>query len=313
MARKSRRGSAGTWRRTKFFIVSNLILWAGIGGWYLFQPEARKADVARLVWNAFDSNKQITAFDVAWDLWQLYGAEDRVAVVATGDRAHSYAGVPRTERPVRVLVNTGYVVGYSDALGNPLWAAYRVGDVELKPAPPRPDEFRADPRTTARVESDDYARSGYDRGHMAPNYAIATRYGRAAQEETFLMSNITPQQHALNAGPWQKLEQRIATNYAGRFGEVWVVVGPIFGEKPKKLSRRVSVPEAFFMIVIDEREGGVRAQAFVLPQEAPATGEPGAYLTSIDEIERRTGLDFLGELPDEAEAKLEATKAERMW
>jgi endonuclease G, mitochondrial len=212
-----------------------------------------------------------------------------------------------------VLVNTGYVVGYSDALGNPLWSAYRVGDVELQPAPPRPDEFRADPRTTARVESGDYARSGYDRGHLAPNYAIATRYGRTAQEETFLMSNITPQKHALNAGVWQRLEQRIATNYAGRFGEVWVVAGPIFGEKPKKLGRRVAVPEEFFMIVIDEREGGVRAQAWIFPQETPNFAEPEGYLTSIDEIERRTGLDFLSELPDDAETKLEAAKAARVW
>lgn len=291
----------------------NMVLWAGICGWYLFQPEVRKDDVARLVWNAFDSKKQITAFDVAWDLWQLYGSENRVPALPPGDHQHLYGGVPRTNQPVRVLVNSGYVVGYSDSLGNPLWSAYRVHDSELGATPPRPDEFRPDLRTTARVESEDYARSGYDRGHLAPNYAIAAHYGRAAQEETFLMSNIAPQKHALNAGAWKALEQRIATNYAGRFAEVWVVVGPVFGPKPKKISRRVVVPEAFFMIVIDEVEGRVRAQAYLFPQDTPAAAGPEAYLTSIDEIERRTGLDFLSELPDAAEASLEAVKSERMW
>ncbi len=313
MARKSGKKSSGAWRRTKFFIVANLFGWAAICGWYLFQPEARKTDVARLVWNAFDSNKRITAFDVAWDLWQLYGNETRVPALAAGDRRFGYGGLPQTPQPVRVLTNIGYAVGYSDARANPLWAAYRVRDIELKPSPPRPDKFSPDPRTAARVVSDEYSGSGYDRGHLAPNYAIATQYGREAQEETFLMSNITPQKHALNAGPWQQLEQRIATNYAGRFGEVWVVAGPVFDEKPKKLHRRVAVPAAFYMIIVDEREATVRAQAFLFPAETSASAEPADFLTTIDEIERLTDLDFLSELPDEAEAKLESVRASQMW
>jgi endonuclease G, mitochondrial len=212
-----------------------------------------------------------------------------------------------------VLVNTGYVVGYSDRLGNPLWAAYRVADVELKEPPPRPDSFVADLRTAARIEPQVYNRSDYDRGHLAPNHAIATRYGRRAQEETFQMSNIVPQRHALNAGAWKQLEQRIATSYPGRFGEVWVFAGPVFGASPRRLQRRVAVPEAFYMIIVDESGGRVRAQAFLFPQETPNFAAPDGYLTTIDEIERRTGLDFLPDLPDETENALEARKPERPW
>lgn len=99
-----------------------------------------------------------------------------------------------------------------------------------------------DKRTAARVEPDDYTRSGYDRGHMAPNYGIATRFGRQAQEETFLMSNISPQKHGLNAGVWKTLEQRIATNYPGRFGEVWVLAGPVFAARPERLKNAWPCP-----------------------------------------------------------------------
>jgi endonuclease G len=315
MARRpaSRSAVPNSFRRTRAFVVANLLVWAGIGVWYFVQPPERQADVRRLVDNAFDSRKDVTAFDVAWDLWQIYASEDFVGGLAPGDRAHTYAGAPVGSQPVRVLVNTGYVVGYSDALGLPLWAAYRAQDGDFGDAPPRPDAFTVDRRTAARIESSDYTRSGYDRGHMAPNFAIALRHGRSGQEETFLMSNIAPQRHALNAGPWEALERRIARNYPARFGEVWVIAGPVLGEKPERLRGRVAVPEAFFMVIVDESEGRVRAQAFLLPQEAPEDAAPAGYLTTVDEIERRTGLDLLRDLADEVEAALESRRAARVW
>jgi len=317
MPRKSS-GIPRSFRRTKAFLFANLVLWCGLGAWFLFQPKERQQEVSALMHNAFAGHKDISAFEVAWDLWQIYGSKDYVAVTApAGDRTHLYGGAPRIMAPpattVRVLANTGYVVGYSESLGNPLWAAYRVTDIDLQDSPPRPDAFTPDLRTTARIESQVYSNSGYDRGHMAPNYAIATRYGQRAQEETFQMSNICPQRHALNAGTWKQLEQRIATNYAGRFGEIWVQAGPVFGASPEKLRRRVAVPEAFYMIVVDESGGRVRAEAFIFPQDTPAAAKMDDYLASVDEIERRTGLNFLSELPDEAEDALEARKVERAW
>jgi endonuclease G len=314
MARKSKSKSSSiprSLRRTKAFLVLNLVLWGGIGGWYLFQPPARQQEVARLVVNLFDSRKEITAFDVAWDLWQLYYSADFVRTTLPGDKTHVYGGAPAGSA-TRLLANTGYVAGYSDPLGNPLWAAYRIKDAAVTDSPPRPENFAADPRTIARIDPAVYTRSGYDRGHLAPNHAIATRYGRTAQEETFLMSNIIPQKHGLNAGLWKSLEQKIAANYPGRFGEVWVIAGPVFGARPERLQRRVAVPEACYMIIVDESDGRVRAQAFIFPQE-PGKQLLDSYLTTIDEIERRTGLDFLAELPDDAENALEGRQVERAW
>ncbi len=318
MARKSsKRSRLPTWlRRTRTFAIANLFLWGGLLFWFAVQPIERREEVTHLLRNAVGGGKKITAFEVAWDLWQLYYGRDFVTAVAEGDKTHVYGGLPRQANggPAgRVLVNSGYVVGYSDALGNPLWAAYRMNDAHVRDAAPRPDAFMVDSRTLARIAPDVYNRSGYDRGHLAPNHAIAIRYGPQAQEETFLMSNIAPQRHGLNAGLWKQLEQRIATNYPGRFREVWVIAGPVFGARPTRLARRVAIPEAFFMIVVDENEGRVRTAAFLLPQDLPDGATLPDYLVSIDEIEMRTGLDFLHELPDAAEALLEAKKIERVW
>lgn len=300
-------------RRARAFVIANILLWAPLGAWYLFQPAERQREVARLVGNALDGRKQVTAFDVVQDLWQLYYSDDYVTAVAPGDRTHLYGGTPRGPAGLRVLGNLGYVAGYSDALGNPLWAAYRAEDIEPVAAPRRPEEFTTDPRSAARIAPSDYSGSGYDRGHLAPNHAIATRHGRQAQEETFLMTNIIPQRPNLNGGLWRELEQRIASGYSARFGEVWVIAGPVFGATPRRLRRRVAVPEACYMILLDESAGRVRATAYLFPQETPSAGRLDDYLVSIDEIERRTGLDFLPELRDGAEAPLEARRAGRSW
>ena len=56
--------------------------------------------------------------------------------------------------------------------------------------------FQAD-RTLWPVDTDSYSGSG-DRGHLAPNYAIAVM---GVKIDTFLMSNITPQRPNLNRQP----------------------------------------------------------------------------------------------------------------
>jgi len=316
MSARARTGSSRG-RKLKAAFWFNAILLAAMGGWFVMQPPARREEVSKLVENYFEKNKRIALTDVAADLYRLYYSDDFVKAAAPGDRSQVYGGMPRPagfSHAIRVLRNRGYLTGYCEALEDPAWVAYRVADVKGLPASaPRPESFETDLRTAARVESSAYANSGYDRGHMAPNYAIATRYGEAAQRETFLMSNVAPQRHALNAGVWKELEMKIATSYPGRFGEVWVLAGPVFGARPSRLANGTVVPEAFFMIVVDESDGRVRAEAFIFPQETPAGADLERFLVSIDEIERRTGLDFLPELDEHAQAALEAKRAQAVW
>lgn len=325
-ARTAKSSSGKGFRRLRAALWLNLALILGGGAWYLLQPPARQAEVRVLVGNAFADNKHVNLLDVALDLYQLYYSPDFVSVApSAGDRTHLYAGAPRRAgegdaTPAgRFLRNIGYLAGYSDDLGVPLWVGYRVKDVNPLPPPKaRPERFEDDVRTVARVEPEAYANSGYDRGHLAPNYAIATRYGSAAQRETFLMSNIIPQRHGLNAGLWKRLEMQAATSYPARFSEVWVLAGPVFQRTPARLRSRgrmvaPAIPDACFMIVVDESAGRVRTLAFLFPQEPAADAQADDYLTTVDEIERRTGLNFFAELPPGAETELESRRAERVW
>lgn len=232
------------------------------------------------------------------------------------------AGTPVAETRLTFLKNDAYLVGYDEVRGNPAWCAYRVFHPETTQAAERPANFATDSRTRARVNSTAYSNSGYDRGHMAPNHAIALCYGETAQTQTFLMSNIVPQRHALNAGLWKQLEQRVLKRYTRQFGDVWVLCGPIYTrERPARLKgknrARVSpaIPDAFFLIVAEREEdsGALRSLAFIVPHQDSLSSNPRDYLVSIDEIERQTGLDFFAQLPQAAQAKLEDTRAKTVW
>lgn len=217
------------------------------------------------------------------------------------------------------LVNPGYEVGYDEVEHVPRWAAYKVTRNDGAHAP-RPSGFRVDNRTRSKVRSEVYVRSGYDRGHMAPNYAMAVCHGEQAQYASFLMTNVVPQLHGLNAGFWKDLELRIAQRYSERYGEVWVANGPVF--LPNRESRyigpadtRVRVPDAFWMVVSRRTaDGRLHAEAFLVPhQEIWRDLDLSRYLVSIDEVERVTGLDLFPLLPAETQRALEASPAPRAW
>jgi len=308
-----------TARTAKLIVFFNLAAVCALGGWYLFQPDSRQEEVSRLVGNAFEREKRVSPLEVVWDLWQLYYAENAsVLATALGDPVFCIGGIPRAKEfshgTIRVLTNRGYLVGYCDALQAPVWAAYRIRDLPRIPvAPQRPDRFEVDRRTMAKVSPEAYTNSSYDRGHLAPNYAIATRFGEQAQRETFLMSNVVPQKHALNAGLWKDLESRIATNYPARYEEVWVLCGPVFAARPERLGKGVAIPDLFFAIVVDAVEGRLRSMAFLIPQEIPRKARLSSFLVSIDAVESATGLDFMAELEDETEKRFENSKSERAW
>jgi len=219
---------------------------------------------------------------------------------------------------IKHLDRIGYVVGYDEQRKNPAWVFYHLALIEKKPAgtSKRPSKFNTDKTTEAKVSHKDYTHSGYDRGHMAPNYGISTRYGREAQIETFLMSNIVPQKPNLNRGVWRELEMKVANikgGLANRFDSVYVITGPIYDNQIEKIKNKVEIPDSFYKIIVDLENNTPRALAFIMPQNAKRKDEPEKFLTSIDEIEKQTGLDFFADLEDSYESKFEAQIAKQIW
>jgi endonuclease G len=242
-----------------------------------------------------------------WAILFLLGASAPAA--AAGE---TWGGQPRG-RDVQVLSNPGFLVGYAPEWRQPAWVAYRAESLKGKRLGKRPERFEPDPRVADGVTEHDYRRSGYTRGHLAPNYLIGKLYGRAAQHATFLMTNVSPQRARLNELAWQRLEEAEADVVAPGAVQLWVLAGPVLGAQPRRLKSGVAIPEAFYRIWLDVRDGQAAALGFIVPQKVCGDEPLTQFLASVDEIERRTGLDFFHELADAQEAVLEQAGATTGW
>ncbi len=214
----------------------------------------------------------------------------------------------------RTLRNHGFMMGYSDLRGNPLWVTYALTPPPAgAPRLRRPPRFMVDWRSLNRISHEDYTGAGYDRGHMAPNHAIGLVYGRDGQMDTFLMTNVTPQKANLNEKLWERLEELELDQFARQFGKIWVMTGPIFEPPSERMhsSWRVEIPDAFYKIIVAPQ--AKKLLAFVMPQTVRGDEPLDHYLTSVDVIERRTGFDFFRELDDPTEARLEAEVDPQPW
>lgn len=241
---------------------------------------------------------------------------EKAASTQTTDNAQAYAGLPRANSAgqITVLHNKGFVIGYSERRRDPLWVVFRIRPTHSGRLPPRP-RFKRDTRSLAGVKYYDYSGSGYDRGHLAPNYSIARLYGSKAQQQTFLMTNITPQRPRLNQLVWQRIEEAEIDVMARRWREIWVTTGPVFSRDPGRLSSGVEIPQAFYRLWLDVTEGGKpRVLALLVPQNVRGDEPLSQFVTTVDHIEALTGLDFYADLPVAEQTRIEAKPAQlRAW
>ncbi len=287
------------------------------GNWFAHQPSARRAAFGAAV-PTLEALGAITAD--ATDALGLTGYDVSVPYLADPPtRGPLPFGAPRVTDPMKtpddlvVLRRKGYWVGWSPSLGHPAWAAYAVPARKLLEAPPARPPFERDPEAPRSSQPSDYTGTGYDRGHLAPNYLIATRFGKAAQRETFLMSNIAPQRPDLNRGPWRLLEQTVADDLSGIGDTLWVITG-VVPDRGKRLGKgKVRVPSGFYKIVAAIHRGRLRVLAVLMPQETPGSKRPRYCFRSVDALEAMTGLDFFPALSEDRQAALEAPEANRFW
>lgn len=198
------------------------------------------------------------------------------------------------------LDNLAYKVGYSQNLRNPIWVMYTLHNEHPNYSGKRPEVgFQADDRLPNPVTTEDYRNSGYDRGHMAPSYAIGKVWGPQAQLETFLLSNISPQKHDMNDGVWNSIERMEMDDFVKRFGKIKVVCGPIFSNPPKRLKSGVAVPESFFKAI---QRPDKEVIAFIVPQN-PESPKPETYLASIQQIKELTNIDIFPDAPNPEKAR----------
>ena len=242
----------------------------------------------------------------------------------TQEPAHTTLGIPLTDeallpaplkdRAEKILVRRGYTVSYNLEHNLPNWVAWELTPDKLIERESRTDKFLPDPDLpeNVAVTTDDYKRSGWDRGHMCP--AGDNRWHWRAMQESFYMTNICPQHHNLNRGDWKELEEA-CRDWAQQEGKIFIVCGPIlYRQKHQTIGHehRITVPEAFFKVVFCPTSQPPRAIGF-LYKNTSGNHPLDSYVNSVDQVERITGIDFFPALPDDIERQVEAEYDLSQW
>jgi endonuclease G len=230
--------------------------------------------------------------------------------------AHLPWGVPAETSPTTneiILVQADYVTRYDKDLRVPVWTAERIEGKRLDDEIGREDCFRGDPRLDDETSSlkSDYEEPVYDQGHMMP--FADQRYSKMSGHNSFVMTNMAPQNCQLNRGIWQILEQ-ITRRWADQHEQLYVIAGSIFDRdgdgmrdpdsaaahmKSNNKKKRVAIPSAFYKTVaFRQPDGSVETVSVLFPHDDSNPTGPAAltylnaHVTDLATIERLAGLDL---------------------
>ncbi|MFI2742063.1 DNA/RNA non-specific endonuclease [Zhouia sp. PK063] len=246
---------------------------------------------------------------------------------STDDNSNLLLGNPSgatssTSNPNNYLIDeTYYTESYSRDRGTPNWVSWYVGTTSLG-STDRQDNFRANtslPDGWYEVSNTAYSGSGFDRGHNCPSADRTTT--TTANSATFLMTNMIPQAPNNNQKTWANLENYIRSEVKGG-EEAYVIMGSYGkggtgsnGTYETLDNGHVTVPSNIYKIVVlidngdndlSRINGTTRVIAVNVPNLNSVNSDWKQYRTSVDEIEKATGYDFLSNVSTNIQAAIEA-------
>lgn len=210
-----------------------------------------------------------------------------------------------------VVKHTYYTLSYNEDYEQANWVYYSLTDsMILNSDEERSNRFKEDKTVpTGSARPADYSKSGYDRGHLCP--AGDMGFNAKAMQESFLMSNMSPQEPEFNRGIWKDLETQVR-DWAKAEHKLYVVTGPIFKDNKGSIGQEeVLVPGYYYKVIYDPTDQP-KIIAFVMPNQE-STRPITDFAVSPDEVEKLTGFDFFSQLPDDQEEWLESKSRLAGW
>ncbi|XP_068105912.1 endonuclease G, mitochondrial [Hyperolius riggenbachi] len=218
------------------------------------------------------------------------------------------AGITRFGLPgfSQLKTRKSHALSYDTRLRGPAWVLEQLNVDRIRGTAERQNsEFTEDESVHPyhRASNLDYQGSGFDRGHLAA--AANHRWNQQAMDETFILSNVYPQNPNLNRIAWNNLE-KYCRSLTRSNKNVYVCTGPLF--LPKKEAdgkmyvkyqvigaNNVAVPTHFFKVVVLEKfNGELELRPYVMPNCPVDVNIPlERFLVPIESIERASGLLFV--------------------
>jgi endonuclease G len=187
--------------------------------------------------------------------------EQRAPLPAQACAVHSPYGFAQTQRPAQPICREAYLVAYDAPAKIPAYVAYTLLPQNALGCWPRTNAFVADASlggTGARP--DDYAGTGYDKGHAAPDGDLS--WSQIVEYESFLMTNMYPQHGSLNRGIWKLLETSVR-GWAVQLNQPFTIyVGAFYGAGDPSIGAGVVVPHGYYKIVVNNATKEIAGWAF---------------------------------------------------
>ncbi|XP_053321998.1 nuclease EXOG, mitochondrial [Spea bombifrons] len=214
-------------------------------------------------------------------------------------------GFPRAGAEVRRYLN--HALSYDQAKKTPRWVIEHLSKDKLDGIADRQHcKFKPDPNIPKifSASNEDYYKSGWSRGHMAP--AGDNKFSTEAMAETFYLSNIVPQNYENNAGFWNRLEM-YCRDLTKKYDDVWVVSGPLVLPETQEDGRKrvsyqvigkddVAVPSHLYKVILARQQDSAEALAvgaFVVPNiPIGFDRQLPEYQVQLEELEKMSGLIF---------------------
>jgi endonuclease G len=182
-----------------------------------------------------------------------------------------------------IIEHKFYTVSYSFKNKNPEWTIYeyKENNNDIR----RNNNFSDDPATKNTASNNDYLKSGYDKGHLVP--AEDMDFNEESMNESFYLTNVSPQNPNLNRGIWKKLENQIRE--WGKTKKLIIITGTIISKNSKKLGNNVKIPTHFYKVIINQKTNEIYCYLFpnVITKENLEN-----YKITLKELENKTKLDF---------------------
>lgn len=205
-----------------------------------------------------------------------------------------------------------YELSYNEEHEVANWVYYTLETKQLQNCIKRNNSFKKDPLVlTGSAELEDYKNSGFDRGHLLP--AGDMKFDRTAMDDTFYLSNISPQPARFNRGLWASLEN-LTRAWALKHKKIWIVTGPILHSGLSVIGKtnQVSVAEEYYKVILRKEGSGYKGIGFLMKTSLPYN-YLAAYAVDIDTLEKISGIDFFPFLTSQEAAEAETKFESSSW
>ena len=222
---------------------------------------------------------------------QALAWEQRAPLPPPACSVHSPYGFAQTKRPTQPICREAYLVAYDAPVKIPAYVAYTLTPPNALGCWPRTNAFVADRSVPGGATPADYAGTGYDKGHAAPDGDLS--WSEIVEYESFLMTNMYPQHGSLNRGIWKLLETSIRGWTVQLNQPFTIYVGALYGAGDESIGNGVIVPHGFYKIVINNATKEIAGWSF--PHTKPYVNlgnDLTKFRTMISNIESQAGVRF---------------------